>query len=578
MAFRVPYVKSSFKVSATIGDIEFPDVVAVSATFGLNSIPSATLMVATGKEVHDNSQATIHANKDRLRPRDPAVVKLTIETTGGDTRKMPGGEYVIFRGYYVGIGYQRSFNSSNYVLYLTHWLDDLNNSSMLNGNWFPGAPYDLAQNAAYRLADPIGGAGAATPDAQRWSTVPAIDPDGQLITPTNIQRDLWKNVLKPAFTSIANFPAPRYQTEREGETNTAALAALERMPGEVGERFYRPLALDIRGLESNNIAYSVQAAISKDALESFAYTTYWSKLIGEYAAQFFFAISPSVEFALPVPFFAGTRTPYIVVAADEYGYANLNANVSQLLESVDVFYSPQPSFTNYSIGGGTPPPPSLISPLGFYPSQVAQNRRGMKLLKEPPGWMTNFVCDAAYTGRTTGTTARPVGDCMSPQTGEATPPPNWLRPDDALQEQQGSRALFRFAEHWYKTELLSQRYGELSGKLRFDIAPGSIIRIEVPPRDQRPGGWFVGPPDDSLFATVTQVSYVINAEKATAGTSFALTHIRTASENTTNTITNCENCGDNPARPPLYTQSWSGSPLAVVEPGILGTIANFFGF
>lgn len=575
MAYSVPYVFSRFRVTAKIGNVEFPDVVSFSATFGLNSIPAAKLVVATGKEVRSGEQATIHQYKDQLRPRDEAVVTLTIETTDGDTSKMESGTFVIFRGYYIGIGYSRSFNASNYTLNLTHWLDDLNNSSMLNGNWFPGAPYDLAQNAAYYIVPPISGTGVTAPGAKQWSTVPAIDPDGRLITPSNIEEDLWGKVLKPAFQAIAQFPSPRFQNESGGTTNAAALAALERMPGDIGADYYRPLALDISGLESNNIQYSVQAAISKEALESFAYTTFWNKLIGEYGSQFFFAISPSVEFALPVPFFAGVRQPYIEVQADEYGYANFNANMSQLLESVDVFYSPQPSFTNYQAGGTTPPPPRLQEPLGYYPLEVNQNRRGLKLVKDPPGWMTSFIPDAVYTGRTTGTTARPVGDCMSPQNGEAAPPANWLRPEEALQEQLGSRALFRFAEHWYKTEVLSQRYGEMSGKLRFDIAPGTVIKIEVPPRDQRPGGWFVGPPDDSMYATVTQVSFVIDAERATAGTSFALAHIRTAGENNDNNYTNCENCNGDTRRPPLYKKLWNGAPLAVPESGFL---ASLFGF
>lgn len=569
MAYSVPYVISKFKLSAKIGDIEFPDIISFSATFGLNSIPAAAMTVATGRRVDTNEEATIHRVKNQLRPRDRATVTLTIETTDGQDDKMPAGTYTIFEGFYIGIGYQRSFNSSNYTLNLIHWLDDLNNSSMLNGNWQPGAPYDLAQNAAYYIADPDAGAGGG-----RWSTVPGIDPDGRLITPTNIREDMWKKVLRPAFEAIARFPSPRYQTEAGGEINDAALAALARMPGDVGEQYYRPLALDIQGLDSNNIQYAVQMAISKEALESFAYTTYWSKLIGEYASQFFFAIAPSVEFALPVPFFAGLKKEYITIYADEYGYANFNANVSQLLESVDIFYSQQPSFTNYQIGGETPPPPSLQAPLGYYPLQANQDRRGLKLLKEAPGWMANFVPDAAFTGRTTGTTARQVGDTMAPQEGESSPPPDWLVPHDALREQQESRALTRYAEHWYKTELLSQRYGEMSGKLRFDIAPGSIVRIEVPPRDQRPGGWFVGPPDDSMYATVTQVSFVINSEKATAGTSFALAHIRTHEENETRTITNCETCGS-PDRPPMYEQPWAGAPLAVRQGG---GILGFFGF
>lgn len=560
----IPFVKSQFKVRAVIGGVSFPDVVAISATFGLNAIPAASLIVATGVNVKTGQKATIHDAKNQLRPRDTAKVYLTVETTDGQKDKMPAGEFLIFDGFYVGLGYQRSFNNANYELHLVHWLDDLNNSSMLNGNWFPGAPFDLAQNAAYHVVDTIPGAGATDPaaaGAPRWSTVPAVDPYGNIITPTNVQADMWEKILKPVFTAVANFPAPRYQSDSGTQKNDAALAALARMPGK-GQPHYSPLALDITGLESKSIQYAIQQAVSKDALESFAYTTFWSKLIGEYAAQFFFAISPSVEFALPVPFFAGLRKPYKEIRADEYGYANFNASMSQVLESVDIFFGPQPSITNYALGGETGRPPTLFSPAGFYPLRANQNKKGLKLLKEPPGWMVNFIPESVFAGRSSGVTAQPVGDTAAPQTGEKNPPPSWLPPEEALREQLSSRALSRFAEHYFKTEVLSQRFGELSGKLRFDIAPGSVVQIEIPPRDKPPGGWFSAPPEDSLYATVTQVSYVINAEKATAGTSFTLAHIRSHGENQDNLYTNCETC-DSPERPPIYKKTWAGGPLAL---------------
>ena len=236
--------------------------------------------------------------------------------------------------------------------------------------------------------------------------------------------------------------------------------------------------------------------------------------------------------------------------------------MSQVLESVDIFYGPQPSITNYANGGTTGRPPTLISPLGFYPLQTNQNKKGMKLLKEPPGWMTNFIPESVFAGRSSGVTAKPVGDTMAPQKGESRPPDDWLPPEEALREQITSNALSRFAEHFFKTEVLSQRFGELSGKLRFDIAPGSSVQIETPPRDKPPGGWFSSPPEDSLYATVTQVSYVINAEKATAGTSFALSHIRSHGENNDKLYTNCETCSS-PERPPLYKKAWTGGPLAL---------------
>lgn len=576
MPHSLPYVGSRFKLKAQIGDETFEDVVAISATFGLNSIPSASLIVATGKNVRTGEQATIHRVKDKLKARDRAIVTLTLAPPYGETRKMEQGEFVIFDGFYVGIGYQRSFNSANYTLHLVHWLDDLNNSSMANGNWFPGAPFDLAQNAAYYALDPKPGAGVG-----QWSTVPTIDVKGEIINPQNLQADLWGEILKPVFKKVASWPSPRYQGQANSADakNDAALAALARIPGGAdyagkGEEFYKKLALDLEGLSSKDIAYSVRQAISKDALESFAYSTFWGKLVGDYAPQFFFAISPCVEYALPVPLYAGLSTPYAKIWADDYGYANFNASMSQILESVDVFYS-SGSATGWGIGGRTDKAQSLVNPMGYYPLQVNQDRRGLKLLKEPPGWMANTMPASTYSGRSTAVTAKAIGDTMSPQTGESQPPADYLKPDDALRElaeKKGKgRVLDRFAEHWYKTELLSQRYGELSGKLRFDIAPGSIVEIEVPPRDikrDRTWGEFLwyGQDPDALFATVTQVSYVINAERATAGTSFALAHIRTNEENKEKTVVDCETCG-NQKRPPLYKNEWKGAPLAKVKGG-----------
>ena len=252
--FRNPYVITKFKLKATIGGIEFPDVVSCSATFGLNSIPACSLIVATGKEIRSGRSATIHDAKKKLQPRDKATVTLTLTVTDGQTDKMETGTFTIFDGFYAGIGYQRSFNSANYTLNLIHWLDDLNASSMVNGNWFPGAPYDLAQNAAYFALDPNEGAGTY------WSTVPTIDVRGDIITAAKIKQDLWGEVLKPIFNKIAQWPSPRYQGEKPG-TNDAAIAALARMPG-TGAPYYKKLALDTTGLSSRDVEYAMRSGIS----------------------------------------------------------------------------------------------------------------------------------------------------------------------------------------------------------------------------------------------------------------------------------------------------------------------------
>ena len=128
-----------------------------------------------------------------------------------------------------------------------------------------------------------------------------------------------------------------------------------------------------------------------------------------------------------------------------------------------------------------------------------------------------------------------------------SPPPDWLLPAD-IAPAMSNKVATRFAEHFYKSEFLSQRYGELSGKLRFDIAPGSIVKIELPTAEIESDG--------AMIAAVTQVSYAINAERALAGTSFGLSYIRTEDEDKDTTLVSQEYA-------PLYGEGnkWPGGPL-----------------
>lgn len=555
MADGAQYVSSDFKLKATFdnGAIEFTDVVALQANFALNAIPQATLIVASGKDYVRGEIATIHKVRDQLKHRMQVTVTLEIRNHGGQTFMMDAGEYVVFEGYLAGIGFQRAYDSVSYTLHLIHWLDDLNCSSMINGNWYPGAPYDMAQNAGYyALTSPTGEGGGPGTDVP--SMVPSIDPQGKLITIANIQNDLWGKVIQPIFTRIAGWPSPRDQKDSSPEKNDAALKALDRMPPKKAKANYSPLALNLGAAPGANLELAVRDALGKSAAASYAYTTFWNKLVGEYAPQFYFAISPAVEHASPIPFFAGLRDYYVEIDSKEYGFSSLNANMSQIIESVDVFY-PVPSDSGLIMGGNTPPGASFRYPLGWFPEKPSDDaKRGMKILKEPPAWITNIVPYEALTKWTTGVGGpTQPGDTAFPQNGPAETAPvrgqKVDQSDEIIAKIQNGGVMKKFAEHWYKTEVLFQRHGELSGKLRLDIAPGTTVKINTPPYDMDNPNLY-----ESLFASVTQVSFVINAEKATAGTSFTLAHIRNKVENESDIITSLV--------PPLYKQSWSGGPLA----------------
>ena len=470
------------------------------------------------------------------------TVTLKISPESGETEKMEAGTFVIFEGLLAGIGYQRSSNSASYTLHLIHWLDELNNSSAINGNWFPNAPYDLSFNAAcYSLRREEG----TTDSGDSGQPRPTMDPDGKIISQANAEQDMWGAVIKPLFQRIANYKLPK-----DGP-NTAAIAALARIPGN-GKHFSTPLALDLSGLPDAHMTDALRTALTKDALESFAYTSFWGKIIGDYAPQFFFALSPGISHALAIPFFGGLQWQNgkaTTIKADEYSYANFNAHMTQLLEAVMVYW-PWKMGGNYDTGLEVETADEFVQPLGSWPPVIAgQDRPGLKLFKEPPSWIVNLASWAGSAGATTSIKGKAGGCVLSPGTGEVTTPEGWFTPAAIARDTQKSGVASRFAHHWYKTELLAQRYGELSGKLRFDIAPGSIVRIEMPVKDKKIE------PDEYMVAAVSQVSYSINAERALAGTSFALSYIRTIEEDGDDKIS--------APFAPLYKQgtAWYGGPL-----------------
>ena len=540
------FVRTEFALRAVFThasgvETPFDDIVSISATFALNSIPIATLVVAYGNEVLSGKEATIHKALERLKPRDKVKVTLTVRSNDGDTTLMPEGRGVIFEGYYAGSGYQRSNTSASYTLHLIHWLDDLNCSSMINGNWHPGVPHDLAQAANSDAALMRGGAGV--------SPVSIIDPEHKVVNKTNMEADLWGDVLKPVFKEIATFKHPSMQDSDRDDNpmtkgnNAAAISALERMPGTAPNPAKLPLFLG--GVNEQAIADGVQEHVTLMATNNMAYSSFWSKLIGEFAPAFLFAVSPCPEFANVIPFFGGLSKEWKVIDGREYTHANFNSSLNSLIESIEIRYR-QTTASGWMDVGGQTPALSYYAPWGRFPFKN-EDLRGQIIVKDPPGWLAAALPSYILAAGSTGMGFRP-GDTSCPGVGPKDPAAGVERATEVEKNIAASSIPDLICEHWYKTEILSQRYGELSGKLRFDIAPGSMVKIIEPAISTAS--------EIAVYAAVTHVSFLINAEQHTAGTSLTLVNLRTELENKdTKLYTSPE--------PPLYQKStWLGSPLA----------------
>lgn len=546
------------------------EIVSASATFALNTIPTASLVMATGFNPLTEKYARIHELKNKLTPRDKVTVYAKIDVGDNDVattiinvflnEKIKPGIYKIFEGYLVGIGYQRAQNQANYVLNLVHWLDDLNNSSALNADWLPGAPADLARSALIMAAG-VNSAMSIVP------TVPMTE-----ITVANVSADLWRNAVTPICTKLASFSSmtkqPAVNTPPPPELkNDAALNALSRMPGDNvtgGANFYVPLSFDFGADLSANAHLNAGLktyfqTVFGDHTEQ---NSFWAKIVSQICAEFMFAISPAVDWALPIPYCGGLRAPVDAmakIAASEYNYADFNTNMSQLLEAVLIAY-PIGSGTGLAQEKNSATPTSKIDRVNYYKNfglwpdltdprmSPVMRKRGLKLFKTPPGWIAGISANslAAFSSTQTSTP-------YPSATGSTTRPSGVISPAAAYES--AKNLMTEFARHWYLSDVLQQRVGELSGILRFDIAPGSLVKIETPVIDRQiTQAAGAGADSDYLTATVMSVSYVINSERATAGTSFTFANVRTPAEGRSDLFAT--------DKPPLYKKAFVKAPLS----------------
>jgi hypothetical protein len=272
-------------------------------------------------------------------------------------------------------------------------------------------------------------------------------------------------------------------------------------------------------------------------------TTLWGKIIGEWAPAYWFAVCPRIEDALGVPFAGGLQgAPWAVIGGDDYVSCELNASMPQVLRGVGILHSAM--YVTGADLGASKAPIDAGGLAGWYSPPGVE--KGLILFKDCPKWLAvaDFPQLRSFTAEGIG--EQPIKTALDPKGAGA--PANPAQNQAAAQVFDDITALY--AKHWYTLEALKGRVGELAGKLRFDIAPGSNIKVEAAGERNSNA---VPPLQEDMFATVTQVSCVINAESRQAGTAFTLAHIRTGAENRA--------AATSTAKPPLYLEAWPGAAL-----------------
>lgn len=587
----MPWNISNFKLWASINLFNIPipffnttvpiwinlDVVQFSSDFELNNIPKAAITVALGRRMDNVDQVSaIHKIINFMKLTLPISVYLQAENTAHDgvadswpTNKDGTPKIVrVFDGFTTGGGYSRSSTSAEYVLFMTHWLESLNFTSATSALF---QPINLKQYGFL----------SATPDIKSGFPANMVGTTvaHNFIDSNVIKTDFWGYDAKEIVTDVLGDPnlleqggikkwflqlaqkdnilAPEIRAtpgliDTASGKNTDALAALNRMEpikninpdgGEFGKdyKWAVPLTMDLKIAADENYDYGPQAAeqvaevVAAQTFETLSARTMWEKIVGEFGPMFYFSVVPRVETALVVPFIPGLRSTYTTITAEQYDSIRMNDDMPRTIKAVVLCGGV--AFTAGGEGGRNKEP--VYETIGgFFQGRPS----GHLLMKDMPEWLSNVAMPHLDSFLTMGTD-KPKATSLDPDASVKT------GRDLTLYFTKAKQSLWdKVAQVQYMFEILRGRSGQLSGKLRFDIAPGSSVKIECTDEPFINGAF-----QQSVYGQVLRVSTYMNAETQRAGTAFHFAYKRSEIENTDNATS--------VARSPLWSSVWKGAPL-----------------
>jgi len=557
-------LRSNFDVVLEVAG-EYYDVVRASGDFALNQIPHAVCMLAVGRDAMTGQiPAKIHSKFEEFA-NTKNVAKLWFCPSGEWSQEYdwPEGPHLLFEGRIVGIGLQRQDRNFQLVAYLEHWLGDLNFSSCMCEQSHPANISDYVFCATV---------GPSMQSSGEKLYAIAATAEGAAITATSIKEDLWGEVLKPFFCALAEAKTLKFDPKLtpcgtlEKQDNSQSIAALSRMEGvsqyvELAKKYNRERScftpkLALRSDETRELPQQVATGIadfiSKQAVKTFENSTLWGKLVAEYSPELQFAVVPLVDTALVVPVTPGLRLYWCkrIVACD-YSSLSYQAEIVRPIRAVAVFCGT--SFrSNAQSNQSTGSVSGYIGCGGCWSPDDEEAKPGMVLTHTLPVWLNSMVAASKDSKRTTGAGGHYRASTLVPR--EEPDPDAAARPDGATDEKvilEASDMCVGFAHSKYVSEILRGRNATLTGKLRFDIAPGSTVWVEG--TSER----FIAKDNDklahNLVGLVVRVSFGLDAETGKAGTAFTLAYVRTEKENESdNASVECH---------PMYATRFLGAPL-----------------
>jgi hypothetical protein len=528
---------TSGEVIVTIAGTKIP-VAQFSMTYGLNAIPQATVLVALGRNARTQKPSTIYDIVEKVKQMAEAVVEIEGDMgdwtprgggIGGGKQKWPRGPAIIFMGYVSGLTYRRSSGRVTLVISLTQQLIDLTMSSGGSKDVVPGAPDDLLLPT---LTPGPGGEHAGCADTKYANKLESELTSDYSKAFLDCLHFVSKDNKLQSHSRLSWCPgsplgsAPTHPLEGnirvarilEGYGKWFGVANFSKSGGKDGAAPYTdtyPLQVPASAIKKAAITISKQISASLSA------TSIWGLMTNSVLPDYGCGVIPMSQAAIVAPILPIAQEHQITISPDDYVDFDLTCMSQRPLYGVGVISTYQLATihkgnpkvcigSTYEVKAPDPKAPSIND--------------GMWMFVPAPRWMDDWtnMDPKAFGGNPDVNQA--LNKPSHSAVGKAESAFNRV-PD--VEATEYNDAMDKYAQMMYATNALRGREGALVGKLRFDVAPGTTIKIKA--RGDLMTG--VDTLAVAMIGFVARVTVCIDAEQATASTSFELTNLRTEEEN-----------------------------------------------
>lgn len=504
----------------------------VSLTYGLNEIPTASAQVALGRNARDNSSSSIYDQVAAIKQMAEVQIivqgklgDFTSSGTGGQRQQFPTVDAAtIFMGYVSGLSYRRSSGRVTMIINMVNRLFDLSTSSGGSKDVVPGAPHDFLLQT---LGEGPGGSvyGEVTtkfsemaPNLAKDFSHAILDGFNYIAENNRLQSndaEIWcggDDQIDPGRED--NFRASQVINpfgDWEGIANFSTSAYMG--------RYTTKYPLKIHSSGRDKAAMTISSQVSS----SLASSSMWGTINNVILPEFGCGIIPMARGAIIAPILPMAKNHQILIRPEDYADFNMSTQSQRPLYGVGVL-------GNFVLGSLNAEDPKLCVGATYVAkaSDSQSSNDGMWLFVPAPKWLDDFTDFDPEAREGDAGVNKMLGDVSHDAVGADKPA---VERDVSAELPEWNNAMKKYAQMMYAAQALRGREGTLMGKLRFDIAPGTTIKIQAKGEDLMGG-------TDSLatdmYGFVARVTIMINAEQASAATTLELTNLRTAEENETN--------------------------------------------